>query len=181
MIARKPTSSTPVTIQPDPGGGFHLHTQMTIDLPRETVFEFFADAMQLERITPPWLHFSVLTPQPIEIQEGSLLDYRIRLHGIPIKWRTEISLWHAPYCFVDQQLKGPYRKWHHKHTFEQIESDFGLQTIVHDDVHYIPPMGSLVNRWFVQPDLEKIFAYRQETLAQIFDEKIANRRVAVEV
>lgn len=172
MTIRQPTRSTPVLIQRDPQRGYRLHTEMTIDLPRQTVFEFFSDAMQLERITPPWLHFSVLTPPPIQIQEGTLLDYRIRLHGIPMTWRTEICVWDAPHRFVDQQLKGPYRKWYHEHTFEEVQTEFGLQTVVHDDVHYVPPLGSIVNRFFVEPDLKKIFNYRQETLAKIFDDQI---------
>ena len=96
-----------IEIKRAPEGGYRLTAKMTVDLPREEVFEFFADANQLERITPSWLNFKVLTPRPITMKAGLLLDYKIRLHAIPIKWRTEISAWDPPFRFVDQQLKGP--------------------------------------------------------------------------
>ena len=117
----------------------------------------------------PWLHFKILTPRPIEMKAGLLLDYRIRLHAIPIKWRTEISAWQPPFRFVDQQLKGPYKLWHHEHTFEEVDGN----TIVHDNVHYIPRGGSLIHRFMVKPDLEKIFRFRHDRLTEIFAEKIA--------
>ena len=103
---------------------------MLVEQPLETVFEFFADAKQLERITPPILNFKILTPMPVEIKAGLLLDYQISIHKVPIKWRTEIAAWEPPYRFVDRQLKGPYHLWHHEHTFE--ETDDG--TLVKDKV-----------------------------------------------
>ncbi|MEL7496404.1 MAG: SRPBCC family protein [Planctomycetota bacterium] len=147
--------------------GYVLTASMTVDLPIQPVFEFFSDAMQLESITPPWLHFSVLTPQPIEMRKGLLLDYKLYLHRIPIKWRTEIAEWDPPYRFVDTQLKGPYKRWYHTHTFEEHNG----QTLVKDHVHYIPRGGSLIHRFFVKPDLLKIFGYRQEQLAKLFAAK----------
>ena len=159
-----------IQIQRDPDEGYRLTARMAVDLPIDEVFGFFADANQLERITPDWLHFKVLTPRPIEMKAGLLLDYRIRLHAIPIKWRTEISAWQPPFRFVDQQLKGPYKLWHHEHTFEEVDG----KTIVHDNVHYIPRGGSLIHRFMVKPDLEKIFRFRHDRLTEIFAEKIAS-------
>ena len=162
-----------IKITPDPDGGFRLIAEMLVDLPRDEVFPFFADAMQLENITPPFLNFSVMTPQPIEMRRGLLLDYKLYLHRIPIKWRTEIAAWEPPYRFVDMQLRGPYKRWHHEHTFEEV----GGQTLVKDNVHYIPRGGSIVHRMFVKPDLLKIFGYRQQRLREIFAGKIANREL----
>ena len=158
-----------IEIRRSPEGGHRLTARMTVDLPRDEVFEFFADANQLERITPPWLNFKILTPRPIQMRAGLLLDYRIRLHAIPIKWRTEISAWNPPFRFVDQQLQGPYKRWHHEHTFEEVDG----KTIVLDNVHYIPRGGSLIHRFIVKPDLEKIFRFRHDRLTEIFAEKIA--------
>ena len=161
-----------IEIKPAPEEGYQLTARMTIDLPREEVFEFFADANQLERITPPWLNFEILTPRPITMKVGLLLDYQIRLHAIPIKWRTEISAWNPPFRFVDQQLKGPYKRWHHEHTFEEVDG----KTVVLDNVHYIPRGGSLIHRLLVKPDLEKIFRFRHDRLTEIFAEKIAGKQ-----
>ena len=144
--------------------GYWLRAEMLVDHPLQTVFNFFADAKQLERITPPILNFKILTPMPVEMNEGLLLDYQISIHKIPIKWRTEIAAWEPPYRFVDRQLKGPYKLWHHEHTFE--ETDKG--TLVKDKVLYKPIGGALVHKLFVRRDLEKIFRYRQEKIAEIF-------------
>ena len=160
---------TSLKITDDPEKGYRLNAVQWFDLPLSEVFPFFSDAMELEKITPGFLKFKVLTPPPIEIQQGTLLDYRLKLHGIPIKWRTEICVWEPPFCFVDQQLNGPYRRWYHEHRFEEIDG----KTKVTDDVHYIPRGGSLIHRFFVKPDLEKIFGFRQDRLKEIFDEKQA--------
>ena len=131
---------------------------------REEVFPFFADAQTLETITPPWLKFQICTPTPIVMRPGALIDYRIRLRGLPLRWRTEIEVWDPPLRFVDNQVRGPYRRWHHTHTFE--ERDGG--TLCRDEVRYAVFGGSLVNRFFVRPDIERIFAYRQEQLRKRF-------------
>ena len=131
---------------------------------RNEVFPFFADPHNLEAITPPWLHFEILTPGTIVMQPGTLIDYRIRLHGLPLSWRTEIEVWKPPFRFVDNQLRGPYRRWHHTHTFE--ERDGG--TLCRDEVRYAVFGGALVNRFLVRPDVERIFAYRQQQLRQRF-------------
>jgi len=156
-------------------GGYRLRAEMTVNLPLEAVFEVFADARQLERITPPWLNFSILTPFPIEMKSGLLLDYQLSLHKIPIKWQTEIAAWEPPYRFVDQQLRGPYKRWHHEHTFEEVDG----KTLVKDNVHYIPIGGQLIHWLFVRNDLEKIFRYRQQELAKIFAEMESESLAAI--
>ena len=143
---------------------YWLNAEITVEQPRERVFEFFADARQLERITPPLLNFKILTPMPIEMKAGLLLDYQIRIRKIPIKWQTEISVWEPPHRFVDQQLKGPYRLWHHEHTFEELDG----HTLVKDRVRYMPIGGALMNWLFVQRDLTNIFRYRQRQIAAFF-------------
>ena len=144
-------------------------------MPRERAFEFFGDAFQLEAITPPWLRFHVLTPRPIEMRAGTLIDYRLRLHGIPVKWRTEISVWEPPIRFVDRQISGPYAVWIHEHTFE--EQDGG--TLVRDRVTYRIPygrmIGGLANRILVKRDLENIFRFRQDALARLLSNAPATR------
>src|SRR4051812_31000781 len=98
------------TIQTGPaptGRGFRLETRQFLPHPRDQVFEFFSDAFQLETLTPKWMHFSVLTPAPIQLAEGTLIDYRLRVHGIPLKWQSRISVWEPPHCFVDEQIRGP--------------------------------------------------------------------------
>ncbi len=166
---------TTLLFRPDDKVGYRIEAEIVVDLTRKVVFEFFADAMELGRITPPWVNFSVQTPQPIEMRQGLLLDYRIKLHQIPIRWQTEICVWEPPFRFVDQQLRGPYKRWYHEHTFEELD---GGRTLVRDEVHYIPRGGSLIHRLMVRPDLEKIFQFRQDTLKEIFAEKIAQRQAS---
>jgi ligand-binding SRPBCC domain-containing protein len=143
---------------------YHLQTEIWLARPRQQVFEFFADPRNLERITPPWLGFEILTPAEIKIGTGTLLDYRLRLRGIPLRWQSEIAAWEPPRRFVDRQLKGPYSLWVHEHRFD--ERDGG--TVVGDRVEYAVPGGRLVQRFLVAPDLHKIFYYRHKALAEIF-------------
>lgn len=146
--------------------GWVLEAQQFFDFSREELFEFFGDAANLEAITPPWLNFKVITPQPIKMQVGALIDYKLKLHMIPIKWRTEITAWEPPVRFIDSQLKGPYKKWIHEHTF--IEQDNG--TLMIDRVEYDVPFGRLAHTLAVRKDLEKIFAYRQKVLTNRFSQ-----------
>jgi ligand-binding SRPBCC domain-containing protein len=143
---------------------FELHTEVWLPRSRDEVFPFFAEARNLETITPPWLRFEVLTPGPIEIRSGTLIDYRIRIHGIPLRWRTEIPEWNPPRQFVDVQQRGPYTFWHHTHTFE--ESDGG--TLCRDFVRYRSRGGALTHWLFVRRDVERIFQYRQRRLRELF-------------
>jgi ligand-binding SRPBCC domain-containing protein len=141
-----------------------LQTELWLPRPRHEVFPFFAEARNLQTITPPWLGFEVLTPEPIEMRPGTLIDYRVRVHGVPFRWRTEISEWQPPHRFVDVQLRGPYTLWHHTHSFE--ERDGG--TLCLDQVRYRPRGGVLVNWLFVQRDVARIFRYRQQRLGELF-------------
>jgi ligand-binding SRPBCC domain-containing protein len=146
---------------------FTFQTELWLPRLRDDVFPFFAEARNLEAITPPWLKFEVLTPAPIAMRPGALIDYRIRVHGIPIRWRTEIAEWQPPHRFVDVQLRGPYTLWHHTHTFE--ERDGG--TLSSDHVRYRPRGGGVVNWLFVRRDVERIFQYREQRLKQLFAPK----------
>lgn len=143
---------------------FTFHAQIWLPRPRAEVFQFFSDAHNLQTITPPWLNFEVLTPAPIVMRPGALIDYRIRVRGIPLRWRTEIAEWTPPHRFVDVQLRGPYRLWHHTHTFEERDG----ATLCADDVRYCPPGGALMNWLLVRRDVEKIFAFRQERMKELF-------------
>jgi ligand-binding SRPBCC domain-containing protein len=146
------------------GRGYRLTAELYIPQPREMVFAFFSDAMRLQDLTPPWLHFHVLTAPPIAMHEGTLIDYRLRVHGLPMRWQSRISAWDPPHMFVDEQTRGPYRLWRHTHCFEEQ----GAGTLCRDVVDYATPGGWLVDRLFVRPDLRKIFGYRQWRLAEMF-------------
>lgn len=142
-----------------------LERTQRLDPPPEQVFPFFADAGNLERITPPWLGFSIETPQPIDMRRGALIDYRLQLHGMPLSWHTEIALWDPPHRFVDVQLSGPYRLWHHTHTFEPD----GEGTLMRDVVRYALPFGAIgeiAHRVIVRRDLDRIFDFRVEEVAR---------------
>ncbi len=146
------------------GSGFRLEAEQLLPQPLETVFEFFSDAYQLETLTPPWLHFSVLTPAPIPMKAGTLIDYRLRLHGIPMRWQSRIDVWEPPFRFVDLQTRGPYRCWYHEHQFESVAGG----TLCRDIVDYAVPGCSLVERWLVRPDILKIFTFRWNKLHELF-------------
>ena len=143
---------------------FRLKTELWLPVPREALFEFFADAFQLETITPPWMHFHVLTPRPIVIQQGTTIDYKLRIHGIPIRWQSVISVWEPPVRFVDEQVRGPYRFWRHEHRFAEQEGG----TLVTDEVEYRVPGGRLIHALLVAPDLRQIFTYRTRKLQELF-------------
>ena len=141
-------------------------TSMTIDRPRDEVFDFFALAENLETITPPQLNFHILTPLPIKLEKGALIDYRMTLYGFPITWKTEITEWEPPYEIVDTQLSGPYKEWVHRHRF--LESAPGI-TVIEDEVRYrlpVEPLGDLF-QFLVNGQLEAIFKYRQAKVADL--------------
>lgn len=139
-------------------------SELWLPVAPEQLFPFFADAANLDAITPPWLHFHVVTPTPIEMREGALIDYRLRVHGLPLRWRTRINAWQPPFRFEDEQLRGPYRRWIHEHTFAAHEGG----TLARDHVRYAVPFDWLVHRWFVRPDIEKIFQFRTAALRKRF-------------
>ena len=143
---------------------FEFRARTRVPRPRAEVFAFFADAGNLQELTPPWLGLEILTPRPIEMRPGTLIDYRLRLRLIPIRWRTRIAVWEPPRRFVDEQLRGPYRLWLHEHTFEED----GDGTLCGDFVRYAVPFGALANRLLVARDVRKIFAYRERRLQEIF-------------
>ncbi len=145
-------------------GRFTLETDCWLPRPREVVFPFFADPFNLEALTPPWLKFEIRTSPPLTMRAGLRIDYRIRLHGLPLGWQTEITAYEPPDRFVDEQRRGPYRTWIHEHAF--VERDGG--TFVQDRVQYAVLGGRLVDRLFVRRDLERIFRFRQEALRQRF-------------
>lgn len=144
---------------------FDLSTEFWVPQPLESVFLFFSDADNLNLLTPPWLHFKILTSLPIRMETGALIDYKLRLHGVPINWQTEIVDWEPPFRFVDRQIKGPYRKWIHTHSFQVQDGGTRIQ----DHVEYaisVPFLEALVNRFLVKPDLDKIFQYRKQKLSE---------------
>ena len=143
---------------------FHYEEELFLKVPLEEVFAFFGEARNLEKLTPSWLRFEVLTEGPIVMAPGTLIDYRIHWRGIPMRWRTEIEVWEPPHRFVDRQLRGPYRLWRHEHVF--AETDDGTSVI--DRVEYAPIGGVIAQRLAVAKDVRKIFAYRHEALAKIF-------------
>jgi ligand-binding SRPBCC domain-containing protein len=144
-----------------------IERRQRVPLPIERAFEFYGDALNLERITPPWLGFEVTTPRPIAMGEGALIEYRLKLHGVGVRWKTRIEVWEPPHRFVDVQLSGPYALWHHTHTFEP---DGAGATIISDRVRYaIPfgPLGELARLAFVGRDVEGIFDYRREAVGEL--------------
>jgi ligand-binding SRPBCC domain-containing protein len=138
--------------------------ELWLPLAPEKIFPFFADAGNLDAITPPWLSFKIVTPRPIEMRAGTLIDYKLKVRGIPLKWRTLISEWQPPHRFKDEQLRGPYLQWIHEHTFEPHDGG----TLARDIVQYAAPFDFLTHRFFVRPDIEKIFAHRTEALKRLF-------------
>ena len=140
-----------------------LECKLFVPQDLETVFEFFSDAANLQELTPSWLDFRILTPD-IEMRPGAMIDYKLRVRGIPLRWRSEITEWDPPHRFVDNQVRGPYRRWHHQHIFKAVEG--GTEVI--DIVDYSAPGGFLVEKLFVDRDIRQIFAYRHERLEALF-------------
>ena len=141
-----------------------ISSEIWLARPLSDVFPFFSQARNLERLTPRWLRFEVLSEGPITMAEGCKIDYRLRIRGIPIRWQSEITLWNPPHVFVDEQRRGPYRLWIHEHRFKEVE---GL-TLAEDFVRYSVPGGSVADRLFVRRDLRRIFDYRRAKLQAVF-------------
>ncbi len=149
--------------------GFVLEREQLVRRDLEELFAFFSDPTNLEELTPPWLGFRVLESSTPVITEGTTIDYALRVHGIPLRWRSLISMWNPPFEFVDEQVRGPYSYWHHHHSF--VPTDDGV--LVRDRVTYRVPGGAVMNALFIRRDLEKIFQYRQESLARALPDRIS--------
>jgi len=146
-----------------PDGACVLRASQVIPLPREQIFPFFADARNLVVITPPAMRFQIRTPEPITMHTGTLIDYTVRVVGVPLRWRTLISRWDPPDEFADEQLRGPYALWHHRHRFVSLDA---ARTRMDDEVIYrlpFAPLGNLVAP-FVRRELRRIFSYRHSAI-----------------
>ena len=141
-----------------------FESELWLTRPLDEVFNFFSDAANLNAITPPWLKFRMVTASPVQMRVGTLIDYRMRIRGVPVSWRTRITVWEPPYRFADEQVHGPYHFWRHQHEFESRDGG----TLVRDRVRYSMPFDWIAHPLFVGRDLEKIFAYRQEKMRALF-------------
>jgi ligand-binding SRPBCC domain-containing protein len=144
-----------------------LETRTVLPLPREELFHFFSAAENLERITPPELKFSIVTPTPIQMGAGALIDYRLSLFGLPFRWQTEITQWEPPHAFVDTQLRGPYAQWIHLHRFTPVEGG----TLMEDQVRYrlpVPVLG-MAGLPVVKLQLRRIFSYRERRIRELLN------------
>ena len=149
-----------------------FHREQRIPAPLPEVFSFFSEARNLDRITPPWLHFKVLNQTDRGLKAGTLIDYELAWHGIPMRWTTLIQEWCPPTKFVDLQLKGPYCLWHHTHSFETCDGG----TLIKDTVQYAVPagmLGDLFAGWLVRRDVERIFDYRAKQIPAMFEGQLA--------
>jgi ligand-binding SRPBCC domain-containing protein len=146
-----------------------LQASMFLPLPREQVFAFFSDAGNLARITPPAMGFKIATPGPIEMHARTEIDYRIRVFGLPMRWRSLISRWEPCDVFVDEQLAGPYKSWVHTHRFRDCDDARGKGTLIDDEVRYELPFGPLgaLGLIMVRRQLDSIFRFRQQAIEHI--------------
>jgi ligand-binding SRPBCC domain-containing protein len=150
------------------GGVYFFDQEDWLPKPLSEVFAFFGDAENLERITPPWLSFKIVPPYPKQMAVGVQIEYRLKLHGFPIRWTTKIAEWDPPFRFVDVQLRGPYRVWEHTHTFESE----GEGTRMKDHVRYQLPfgwLGRVAHELSVRKDIQRIFAFRSQQIPKLFD------------
>jgi ligand-binding SRPBCC domain-containing protein len=144
-----------------------LYRKTVISAPQEEVFAFFSQAEKLDLITPPWLHFRILTPMPLKLDLNTRIDYALKINRIPVRWTTEISGWDPPHSFEDTQIKGPYRQWVHYHRFTGRDRS----TVMEDAVIYRVPgwiWEPLIHIYFVRPKLDAIFDYREARIHHIF-------------
>ena len=144
-----------------------LTTELWLPRPIDEIFAFFSDAHNLDVLTPPWLHFRILTPHPIDLRLGAIIEYRIRWRWLPLAWRTEIAAWEPPHRFIDRQVKGPYSQWVHEHTFEPRDGG----TFLRDRVDYAVAgwiLEPILDRFVVRPDIQRIFDYRKAKMRELF-------------
>lgn len=171
LISRYPSYSVPFWEEQGDGcADYTLQQEQWVPRSIDEVFAFFADAHNLEEITPSWLGFKILSMSDASIKEGTEIRYRLRLHGIPIHWQTDICRWDPPHCFVDVQRTGPYKTWHHTHRFEA----HGDRTRMVDVVRYSLPfgiLGRILHTWKIRADIQKIFDYRRQRIEEMFREQ----------
>ena len=144
----------------------HLYREQLVHRPLDEAFGFFSEAVNLELITPPWLGFNLASAEPVVMRLGTLIEYRLHLHRLPLRWVSRIVLWEPGRTFVDVQVRGPYRVWRHRHEFEPR----GQSTVVRDRVDYalpLGPLGELAHAAFVERDLARIFDFRRAAVAQL--------------
>ena len=149
---------------------YELKRKVFISAPVEEVFSFFSAAENLNLITPPWLHFKILTPLPVLMKKNALIDYSIKILGLRMTWNTEITVWQPPVRFVDRQINGPYRVWEHTHQFEEK----GGGTQMEDVIRYAVPgfvLSPLIHFLLVRPRLEKIFTFRETSIQEYFGKR----------
>jgi ligand-binding SRPBCC domain-containing protein len=149
---------------------YELKRNTTIPASLDEVFSFFSEAENLNAITPPWLYFKILTPLPIKMKKNALIDYSIKLLGLQMTWKTEISDWQPPHRFTDRQIKGPYRVWEHAHIFEER----GGETQMEDVIRYAVPgfvLSPLIHFLFVRPRLERVFDFRETAILEYFSKR----------
>jgi hypothetical protein len=149
---------------------YELKRNTTIPASLDEVFSFFSKAENLNAITPPWLYFKILTPLPIKMKKNALIDYSIKLLGLQMTWKTEISDWQPPHRFTDRQIKGPYRVWEHAHIFEER----GGETQMEDVIRYAVPgfvLSPLIHFLFVRPRLERVFDFRETAILEYFSKR----------
>jgi len=144
-----------------------LEQTQLIPAPRAQVFAFFANAENLGKLTPPFLSFRILTPLPIEMRQGQLIEYRIGLGGMPMRWLTEIREWQPLDRFVDVQLRGPYKRWHHRHEFRDLDGGTEMRDVVDYELP-LGPVGAIAHTLMVRRTLSRIFAFRREAVTRAF-------------
>ena len=142
-----------------------LHRTTELPLPRNEVFPFFADAENLARLTPPELRFRFLTPLPVDMRVGALIEYRLRLFGVPFGWRTRIDSWEPDAGFVDRQVRGPFGRWVHRHHFSELEGGTRMDDVVEWALP-LQPFGEIA-RPLLRAQLERIFDYRQVAIRHL--------------
>lgn len=145
-------------------GSYLLSSGTLVNSPLERSFEFFANAENLDLITPPWLRFRMITKSPITMSKGTEIQYRLRIHRVPVSWRSEIAIWEPPFRFADRQVSGPFKYWNHSH---QLSEDPSGRTLITDQVEYKVPFGKFAHSIFVGKDLLKIFEFRNQQVEKI--------------
>ena len=149
---------------------YNLKFEQKIDLPVSDVFDFFSKPENLSLITPSRLKFDIITPTPLEMKDGQLIDYSLKImYVIKLHWRTLITHFEKPVKFIDQQIKGPYSLWHHTHKFKKIDGG----TLIIDELRYAIPfgfIGRLIHFLYIKHDIKSIFEYRHKNLDKIFSE-----------